>query len=152
MSMCVKCGGFKGEVGKVYGYAGKWCDCWTWNNHDVRHQMKQAVESQPLATQPLTKISDLEILIEFNDRKAMADEIKNLRDLNNQLKARFEKETGVYYINGRKFVPVEMFDQVVEVLQMVQDNTKMPHQHTDPQLRLYCLAERAEEVLKKVEV
>lgn len=69
-----------------------------------------------------------------------------------QYKARYEKETGVYYINGCKFVPVEMFDQVVEVLEMVQDNTKMPHQHTDPQLRLYCLAERAEEVLKKVEV
>jgi hypothetical protein len=65
-------------------------------------------------------------------------------------KARYEKPTGVYYINGRKFVPVEMLDQAVEVLNMVQDNTKMPHQHTDPQLRLYCLAERAEEVLKKI--
>ena len=49
-----------------------------------------------------------------------------------QYKARYEKLTAVYYINGRKFVPVEMFDQVVEVLQMVQD--------------------RAEEVLKKMEV
>lgn len=78
--------------------------------------------------------------------------IKELEAHLEMYKARYEKPTGVYYINGRKFVPVEMFDQVVEVLEMVQDNTKMPHQHTDPQLRLYCLAERAEEVLKKVEV
>ena len=35
------------------------------------------------------------------------------------------------------------------LVEMVQDNTKMPHQHTDPQLRLYCLAERATEFLAK---
>jgi hypothetical protein len=34
-----------------------------------------------------------------------------------------------------------------ELAEMVMDNTKMPHQHTDPQLRLYCLAERAKEAL-----
>lgn len=28
------------------------------------------------------------------------------------------------------------------VLEMVEDNSKMPHQHTDLQTRLYCLAER----------
>jgi len=38
----------------------------------------------------------------------------------------------------------------VKVLEMVQDNTKMPHSHSDPQLRLYCLAERASEVLKEL--
>ena len=27
MSHCTVCGGFKGEVGKLYGYAGKWCQC-----------------------------------------------------------------------------------------------------------------------------
>lgn len=37
--------------------------------------------------------------------------------------------------------------QLVELAEMVRDNTKMPHQHTDPQLRLYCLAERADEIL-----
>lgn len=26
-TMCTKCGGFIGEPGKAYGYAGKWCDC-----------------------------------------------------------------------------------------------------------------------------
>jgi hypothetical protein len=36
-----------------------------------------------------------------------------------------------------------------EVLAMVEENTKMPHQHTDPQLRLYCLAERAREHFSK---
>lgn len=24
---CLACGGFVGETGKVYGYAGKWCQC-----------------------------------------------------------------------------------------------------------------------------
>ncbi len=24
---CVKCGGFVGDVGVAYGYAGKWCYC-----------------------------------------------------------------------------------------------------------------------------
>lgn len=28
-STCPKCGGFVGETGKSYGYAGKWCHC-TW--------------------------------------------------------------------------------------------------------------------------
>lgn len=37
-----------------------------------------------------------------------------------------------------------------EVLEMVVDNTKMPHQHSDLQTRLYCLAERAREVLDKI--
>jgi hypothetical protein len=36
------------------------------------------------------------------------------------------------------------------VLEMVEDNSKMPHQHEDKQLRLYCLAERAREVLDKI--
>jgi hypothetical protein len=87
-----------------------------------------------------------------DDYQEAQDKIRNLQKQLDQYKARYHSMTGVYYINGRKFVPVEMFDQVVEVLEMVQDNTKMPHQHTDPQLRLYCLAERAEEVLKKVEI
>jgi hypothetical protein len=45
--------------------------------------------------------------------------------------------------------------QVIEaekVIGMVQDNTKMPHHHTDPQTRLYCLAERAKEFMGKFEV
>lgn len=33
--------------------------------------------------------------------------------------------------------------------EMVMDNTKMPHQHSDLQTRLYCLSERAREVLKR---
>jgi len=31
------------------------------------------------------------------------------------------------------------------VLDMVEDNTRMPHPHSDHQTRLYCLAERAKE-------
>ena len=42
-------------------------------------------------------------------------------------------------------------EEAEEVLEMVADNTKMPHQHTEPQLRLYCLAERANEYYKKKE-
>lgn len=38
----------------------------------------------------------------------------------------------------------------VEVLEMVEDNTKMPHQHSDLQTRLYCLTERATEALSKI--
>lgn len=36
------------------------------------------------------------------------------------------------------------------VLEMVVDNTKMPHQHSDFQTRLYCLSERASEALEKL--
>jgi hypothetical protein len=37
---------------------------------------------------------------------------------------------------------------LVTLAKMVEDNSRMPHSHTDPQLRLYCLAERANEALK----
>ena len=36
-----------------------------------------------------------------------------------------------------------------EVLEMVEDPRKMPHQHEDLRTRLYCLAERAREVLNE---
>lgn len=51
------------------------------------------------------------------------------------------------------FVTIEMneYIEMVEVLRMVEDNSKMPHQHQDLQTRLYCLAERAREVLEKVD-
>ena len=35
-----------------------------------------------------------------------------------------------------------------EVLEMVIDNSKMPHLHADYQTRLYCLAERAQQALE----
>jgi hypothetical protein len=38
----------------------------------------------------------------------------------------------------------------IEVLEMVEDHRKMPHQHEDLQTRLYCLTERAAEALKKI--
>jgi hypothetical protein len=43
---------------------------------------------------------------------------------------------------------VSTVEKMRKVLEMVVDNTKMPHQHEDLQLRLYCLAERAREVLE----
>jgi hypothetical protein len=51
------------------------------------------------------------------------------------------------------FVTIELneYVEMIEVLKMVEDNTKMPHQHSDLQTRLYCLAERAREVLAKSE-
>jgi hypothetical protein len=44
---------------------------------------------------------------------------------------------------------IEIICKMETVLEMVVDNTKMPHEHTDPQLRLYCLSERAQEVLNE---
>lgn len=41
----------------------------------------------------------------------------------------------------------DRLEKLTGLAEMVMDNTKMPHQHTDPQLRLYCLAERAKEIL-----
>lgn len=35
------------------------------------------------------------------------------------------------------------------LIDMVEDNSKMPHPHADPQTRLYCLAERAREFKEK---
>ena len=40
-------------------------------------------------------------------------------------------------------------DSATEIIGMIQDNTKMPHQHLDPHLRLYCLADKADEWLKQ---
>lgn len=40
-------------------------------------------------------------------------------------------------------------EDLIEVLEMVEDNRKMPHQHKDYYLRLCCLSERAKEVLEK---
>jgi CHASE3 domain sensor protein len=37
-----------------------------------------------------------------------------------------------------------------EALEMVADNSKMPHQHSDYYLRLCCLSERANEVLTQL--
>lgn len=37
----------------------------------------------------------------------------------------------------------------LEVIKMVADNRKMPHQHKDYHTRLCCLAERANEFLEK---
>jgi hypothetical protein len=42
-------------------------------------------------------------------------------------------------------------DGAMEVIDMVIDNSKMPHKHSDPQLRLYCLTEIASDFLKKCE-
>lgn len=36
-----------------------------------------------------------------------------------------------------------------EVLKMVEDHRLMPHHHKDAQAKLYCLTERASEVLRK---
>jgi hypothetical protein len=43
---------------------------------------------------------------------------------------------------------LKMLIRVKTVLEMVEDNTKMPHQHKDYYERLCCLAERAREVLE----
>jgi len=38
----------------------------------------------------------------------------------------------------------------VELIKMVEDNSKMPHNHEDYYLRLCCLSERAKEALKQI--
>lgn len=42
--------------------------------------------------------------------------------------------------------------KLVELVKMVIDPRLMPHQHKDPQIRLYCLVERAQETLKELGV
>lgn len=39
--------------------------------------------------------------------------------------------------------------EALEIIEMVADNRKMPHQHEDYHTRLCCLAERANEFLEK---
>lgn len=49
---------------------------------------------------------------------------------------------------GRNLCDHHYIERLKEVLEMVVDNTKMPHKHEDLQTRLYCLAERAREILE----
>jgi hypothetical protein len=52
--------------------------------------------------------------------------------------------------NSERAIKAEAQNKIMrEVLEMVEDNSKMPHQHSDLQTRLYCLAERAREALSK---
>lgn len=66
-------------------------------------------------------------------------------------KPKEEKSVANSNIRFKDSTEVQELKQIVKamkiVLDMVEDNTKMSHQHTDPQLRLYCLAERANQVL-----
>lgn len=43
----------------------------------------------------------------------------------------------------------ETLKDAIEVIAMVEDHRKMPHQHKDAQTKLYCLTERAREFLEK---
>lgn len=42
-------------------------------------------------------------------------------------------------------------EEANEIIAMVEDHRKMPHQHSDAQTKLYCLTERAGEYQKKFE-
>lgn len=74
-------------------------------------------------------------------------EIQKLKLRVKNLKFNNDYVEEVEYKNSNLLAEVQ---KLTAVLEMVQDNTKMPHQHTDPQLRLYCLSERASEVLEKL--
>lgn len=39
-------------------------------------------------------------------------------------------------------------DRAYEIIEMMAGHRKMPHQHSDPQTKLYCLTERANEFLE----
>jgi len=53
-------------------------------------------------------------------------------------------------IQGRKLFWLRKENKRLrEVLEMVEDNSKMHRPDADPYTRLYCLAERAREVLNK---
>ena len=39
--------------------------------------------------------------------------------------------------------------EAIEIIEMVEDNRKMPHQHDDYYTRLCCLSEQAREFLEK---
>ena len=45
----------------------------------------------------------------------------------------------------------KMLDEALKIINMVQDNRKMPHKHLDYFERLCCLSERATEFLAKHE-
>ena len=44
----------------------------------------------------------------------------------------------------------EKLAKSVECLEMVEDNSKMPHQHSDYYTRLCCLSERARQTLEEI--
>lgn len=43
----------------------------------------------------------------------------------------------------------EKLHHAIQLIRMVADHRLMPHQHSDPQTKLYCLTERANEFLQK---
>jgi hypothetical protein len=65
----------------------------------------------------------------------MAGKLSLIRELNN---AKSEKSELVAALR-----------EIGKVVAMTEDNRKMPHQHTDKELRLNCLAERANEAITK---
>lgn len=60
------------------------------------------------------------------------------------------RNTAQHYFTAAAKLFSQQIEDLKELAEMVEDNTKMPHQHEDLQTRLYCLAERAKEVLEKV--
>lgn len=59
-------------------------------------------------------------------------------------------EERAYAFAGYNEFLKEQVEALKELAEMVQDNTKMPHQHSDYYERLCCLSERARETLEKV--
>lgn len=57
-------------------------------------------------------------------------------------------------INGKISEEIHQLETKLQValefIDMVEDNSKMPHQHSDYYLRLCCLAERATEIKLKL--
>jgi hypothetical protein len=106
-----------------------------------------------------SKIKELEAkLAETND--FLEHYIKEASDWHNAAKSHFSRTKELeknYYdeiaLSDRyltKCQELEAHNELMKnVLEMVEDNSKMPHRHDDLQTRLYCLAERAREALLK---
>lgn len=77
------------------------------------------------------------------------EEMKRLGRLARMPETEYEKElfSTALASNKKRIILENVVYGLEEFIAMVVDNTKMPHQHSDPQLRLYCLAELAQKVL-----
>ena len=61
---CEKCHGFIGIPGKIYGYAGKWCNCWTRYN---------TIDASPTVEMDEDMIERMRKMVNDYDRKKALD-------------------------------------------------------------------------------
>ena len=76
-------------------------------------------------------------------------EIKGFNSLQELLEYQFKDYQKTMRVMDSRINELEKkLNVAISILEMVEDNTKMPHKHSDFQVRLHCLAERAREALE----